>query len=117
MLKKAGLERASQGKGIPEYAGKDLQEVNQLLWSSTLKICLQQFNKSSKDIKYDIKSAKWKVCIACAMKQKTSATNVWIADKLNMGVPHGASRYVSEFRSEGHHKKKDYKQLIANMMD
>jgi hypothetical protein len=36
--------------------------------------------------------------LAALLKQKTSATNVWITRELDMGTPDEVSRYVSEFR-------------------
>ena len=54
--------------------------------------------------------------IAAALKLKTSATNVWIADAPNMGVSHAVSRYASIFRQEGHDQEVKFQRLIANIL-
>ncbi|MGB0743160.1 MAG: hypothetical protein ACPGSB_01420 [Opitutales bacterium] len=60
--------------------------------------------------------AKWKIMLAALLKQKTSATNVWIAGQLRMGVPEAVSRYVSEFKGNGSHETKEYRDLTAKVM-
>jgi hypothetical protein len=45
------------------------------------------------------------------MKTHTGVSNVWLARKLWMGVPHGVSRYVSQFEREGLYKKPPFKSL------
>ena len=62
-----------------------MREINEELWFRLLKKCLKHVNKSEKDIK----SADWKVMIAYALKEKTSAMNVWLTQNLNMGIPQG----------------------------
>jgi hypothetical protein len=52
-----------------------------------------------------------------AMKRKTSVTNVWLTQRLNMGVPQGVSRYVGVFRSAGGERKMAFKALIATITD
>jgi hypothetical protein len=41
------------------------------------------------------KGAPWKVAIADAMKRFTTASNPWLAQRLNMGSPFRLSRLVS----------------------
>jgi hypothetical protein len=49
------------------------------------------------------------------MKAHTGVSNIWLARKLSMGVPHGVSRYVSQFEREGLYKKPPFKSLIARI--
>ncbi|WP_162026448.1 MULTISPECIES: hypothetical protein [unclassified Lentimonas] len=69
----------------------------------------------SNDVATDIKSADWKILIAAVLKYKTSATNMWIADQLNMGVPHAVSRYTSTFKQNGTDHETPFQELIANI--
>jgi hypothetical protein len=56
---------------------------------------MKRLKKNQADIIEEIKSSDQKILIAAVLKCKTIATNVWIADKLNMGVPHVVSRYTA----------------------
>ena len=47
---------------------------------------------------------------------KTSATNVWITQQLNMGTPDAVSRYVSEFRTSVGDQKISFKELTTKVM-
>jgi hypothetical protein len=48
---------------------------------------LRKARKSRQEIGAAAKSAEWKVRIAREMKRRTTATNPWLAAKLNMGHP------------------------------
>jgi hypothetical protein len=74
-----------------------------------------RLKKTQADIIEEIKSADWKIVIAAALKCKTSATNVWIADKLNMGVPHAVSRYTGIFKQNEKDNDTPFLALIANI--
>lgn len=77
------------------FQGRDLREANELMWERTLEAGLGYFEKDQGDIAGDTKSAEWKVWIAAVLKKKTSAPNVWIARRLNMGVPQSVSRHTT----------------------
>ncbi|MGJ8654650.1 MAG: transposase [Opitutaceae bacterium] len=102
-------------KKVPRYDGATLQEANELRWELVLEQCLEALNKTPNDSAKDIKSADWKILIAAVLKCKTSATNVWIADQLNMGVPHAVSRYTSTFKQNGKDNETPFQELIANI--
>jgi len=102
-------------KKVPRYDGETLSEANQLRWELAMEQCMQALGKGAKDRHNDIKTAPWKIMIAAALKQKTSATNAWIANSLNMGVPHAVSRYVGIFKNSGDEKKTEFQMLIANI--
>jgi hypothetical protein len=76
---------------------------------------MKRLKKNQADIIEEIKSADWKILIAAVLKCKTIATNVWIADKLNMGVPHAVSRYTGIFKQNGKDNDKPFQELIANI--
>ncbi|WPJ97553.1 transposase [Coraliomargarita algicola] len=102
-------------KKVPRYDGATLQEANELRWELVLEQCMQTLNKTDDDATKEMKSADWKILIAAVLKCKTSASNVWIADQLNMGVPHAVSRYVGVFKQNGNHNEATFLQLIANI--
>lgn len=53
------------------------------------------FEKGEGDIGSGLKSAEWRVWIAAVQKKKTRPPNVWIARRLNMGVPQSVSRHTT----------------------
>lgn len=61
---------------------------------SALMHCLQ---KSAEDVFSDAKGATWKVAIAAEMKRRTTASNPWLSERLNMGSPFRLSRLVSQW--------------------
>jgi len=92
-----------------------LQEANELRWELLLNACMKLLKKTPADSMREIKSADWKILIAMVLKSKTTATNVWIAKKLNIAVPHAVSRYVGIFRQNKEDTKQAYLELIANI--
>ena len=103
-------------EAIPRYDGKSLREANELRWEMLLEKGLSAMGKDAKSITTDLKSANWKVMLATLLKQKSSATNVWITQQLNMGTPDAVSRYVSEFRTSGGDQKMSFKELTTKVM-
>jgi hypothetical protein len=103
-------------KAIPRYDGKDLREANELRWEMFLEKGLSALDKDAKAIAADLKSADWKVTLAALLKKKTSATNVWISQKLKMGAPDAVSRYVSEFRRNEGDQNESYKEPATKVM-
>ncbi|MBT5901430.1 MAG: transposase [Opitutaceae bacterium] len=79
--------------------GRESHELKELGWETTLTALLKKLVKSSEDISTGRKSADWKVAVAATMRTRTTATNRWLAEKLNMGAPDGVSRYVSEAKN------------------
>ena len=122
-FKKALLEEVEndteadhESEVVPRYDGENLREANELRWEILLDKGLAAMGQDANSILNDRKSAAWKVSLATLLKQKTSATNVWITKQLNMGTPDAVSRYVSEFRIAGGDKKTTFKELTTNVM-
>jgi hypothetical protein len=101
---------------VPRYDGENLREANELRWEMFLEKGLSALGKDAKSISADLKSAPWKVMLAALMKQKTSATNVWITGQLNMGTADAVSRYVSEYKQEQGNKERGFKELTTKVM-
>ena len=55
--------------------------------------------------------------VAAVLKGHTSATNVWIAQKMNMGIPQSVSQNVSKLRASGIDNSKMYQRLRRAMLD
>jgi len=91
--------------------GADLKEANEIRWDSMVNAYMQCLKKSEGDIATSKKAAYWKVMIAALMRERTSVSNVWLAQRLNMGVPQGVSRSVGLFIKNEGHKQKVYRIL------
>jgi REP element-mobilizing transposase RayT len=76
-----GLEKAGEAVGA-EYG-----ELKEAKWERVLVEELKRERKSLKNAAAERKASQWKVRIAGVLRQKTTATNGWIADQLCMGHP------------------------------
>ena len=61
------------------------------------------------------KSAADKVRLAAMMTQVTSASNIWLAQRLQMGVPGGVPQYVRRFRLRGGSIEVDLKTALSRI--
>ena len=68
------------------------RELARELWEERLAAYSTAVRKSAEDARADAKGAPWKVAVAAAMKAKTTASNPWLAQRLNMGSPFRLSR-------------------------
>ena len=78
---------------------------------------LAGLGKDARSIRDDLKSADWKVMLAAVMKQYTSATNVWITEQLNMGIPQIVSQNLGKFHQSGADAEKAYQDLIIRITE
>ena len=81
-------------------------------WEAILNRGLKILGKDIADITDERKSASWKVWIASVLKQRSSATNVWIARQLNMGVPQAVTIHVGSLDKVKLRKTKEYQNFI-----
>jgi REP element-mobilizing transposase RayT len=65
--------------------------------------CLE---KSVEEVSRDAKGATWKVAIAAEMKRRTTASNPWLSERLNMGSPFRLSRLVSKWNPTNAEEKR-----------
>ena len=77
-----------------DWGGEELRELNELSYEKLVKQQLKKRRKTKHHIGKDKKSALWKIAIARELRKRTSATNPWIAQRLNMGDPSNVSRNV-----------------------
>ena len=76
-------------------------EASELEWELLLERGLSVLGKHAANIREDLKSAAWIVMLAAVIKGHTSATNVWITEKLNMGISQAVSQNVGKFHAAG----------------
>ena len=88
--------KAALGQGRRMAAA--MQATREELWQDALTKLLRQGKRTPAAIGQERKTADWKVAIAAALKQRTTATNRWIGIALNMGGLHSVSRQVSAWR-------------------
>ena len=109
-------ERRKHARAL-RLEGKELRETNKLQWAAMLDRALCCLEKTKSDIENSLKSADWKVRIARELKRCSSASNVWIAEQLNMGVPQAVSMHTSRVMASDWQKDEGYQgflQLFEN---
>lgn len=110
LLQTEGLLKEGSMQAL-RLEGKELQEANELQWEELLQRGLDALGKSADDIHTSLKSADWKVWLAYELKKRTSATNVWIADHLNMGVPQAVTIHTGRLNLANLTKDPRYEQF------
>lgn len=91
-LKKMLIEKEKESA----WGGDDLAELREAKWERVLHEKLEQAGKTMDDAKKSPKSTEWKVKIAGALREYTTATNLWIADRLAMGHPSRVRNLIKE---------------------
>lgn len=97
--RKAVLKDLEQMTLAKDWGGPELRALNEMQWMEVLEKCLERLGKSPDDIQKDIKSADWKAAIAWWLRSRTSASNRWLGENLNMGVPAMVSRLAARMKS------------------
>jgi putative transposase len=62
------------------------------------------------------KSAPEKVQLAALLKQTTSVSNPWLAERLQMGRPGSVTQYVRRFRLRGGHEKRAFRASLSKVL-
>jgi putative transposase len=75
-----------------------LQVTRESLWQEELSCLLAKQGRTAQELATDQKSADWKAELAAIMKTRTTATNRWLGQQLNMGGLHAVSRQVSAWQ-------------------
>ena len=78
-----------------DWGGLDLKELNEMGYEELVEGWLRKHGKTQKHIDEDKKSANWKILLARELRKQTSATNPWIAQRLNMGHPSNVSHQIN----------------------
>jgi hypothetical protein len=73
-----------------------MTELREAKWEQFLEERLKREGKGLEDARKERKSAEWKVRVAGALRAQTTATNIWIADRLAMGHPSRVRNLIKE---------------------
>lgn len=82
----------------PIWTGRDYRDMHEVLWEERVISEMARLGKSEDDVFSDRKGAAWKTDIACILRMETSASNIWIARRLNMGHPNRVSMVLKAAR-------------------
>jgi hypothetical protein len=74
------------------------RELSMGRWEEKVAACLAALGKNAADVAAEAKGAGWKVAVAATVKGTTTASNPWLAQRLNMGSPFRLSRLVGDCR-------------------
>lgn len=85
-------------KGHLILEGEELKELNRLQWQHRLLKSLKVLKKNTKDIETSQKSAPWKLAIAADLKRKSSASNQWLSEHLQMGTQKSVSAICGQYQ-------------------
>jgi len=94
--KKALAKELNQQHTNVDWEGSDLKELKEAQWETVFAQELKRHKKQQADIDADPKGAEWKAKIARLLRAKTTATNPWIAERLNMGHPSRITNLLRE---------------------
>lgn len=97
-----GADRAAHLEARAELWEKKLQTA-----ATALEISLQKLPSP--------RSAPDKVALAALLKQTTSVTNAWLAERLQMGQPASVSQYVRRFRLAGETEKRGFRSALSKV--
>lgn len=76
------------------------QEIKRQAWEALFSRGLKALGRKEGELTEGIKSAAWKVALAVFLKERTQASNPWLARRLGMVRPGYVSRLVSASRRE-----------------
>ncbi len=76
------------------------REIQAVRWESRLQQALRVLGRTEGDLDHGPKSARWKVALATYLKEISSASNPWLAERLGFGRPAYTSRLVSAMRHQ-----------------
>jgi hypothetical protein len=118
---RAELKKGLQGTGGTrsrfELLGADgtaLREARAALWEEKLTLAAKALGLSLKKLP-EQRSAPDKVALASLMKQTTSVSNGWLAERLQMGQPASVSQYVRRFRLAGGPATRRYREALSRV--
>ncbi len=92
---KSMLKEHQELVGQGRRMAADLQATREALWQEELASLLRRLRRPAEDLAKTSKSADWKVAVAATLKARTTVTNRWLGQALNMGGLHEVSRQVS----------------------
>lgn len=85
---------ADEHPGV-DWEGVDMKALNQSKWERLVVREMKKLKKTNKDAATDLKGAAWKVKIAKLLRRTTTVSNVWLAERLQMGHPNRVSNAIN----------------------
>lgn len=83
-----------------DWEGLDLRELHEGKWEALVSMELKKRNKTQKHIEGEPKGIPWKTEIARVLRRQTTASNPWLAQRLNMGHPSRVSALLRNTQQE-----------------
>ncbi len=80
------------------WENQGAREIREQEWEGLLMRALKVLNRNIADLAKGKKSEQWKIAVLCLLKEKTQASNPWLAERLAIGRPAYVSRLVSAAR-------------------
>ena len=96
--KKALATDLTQNSDASDWEGVDLKQLNQTRWEQLVNEEMTRLGKTQADLSSSIKGALWKVEIAVKLRELSTASNPWIAERLQMGHPNYVSNLIRAFQ-------------------
>lgn len=92
---KENQELVGQGRRM----AAELQQTREALWQEELTALLAKVGWAPADLATDKKSAPWKIALA-VLKSRSTVTNCWLGENLNIGGLHEVCRQVSAWQRQ-----------------
>jgi REP element-mobilizing transposase RayT len=83
--------------GSASIVAAGLTEAREAGWKEECEGYLRRLGRTTRDVKREGKSVAWKLAVAAAMKARTTVTNRWLAEHLEMGNMYEVSRKVAHW--------------------
>lgn len=77
------------------WEDKGAREIREQAWEALVVWALRALNRAESELKEGHKSAPWKVAVAAFMKERSQASNPWLARRLRFGRAKYVSRLVA----------------------
>lgn len=90
LIQKHGLNAEVRAWGSPGATAMGAQK-----WSLQVECCLKLLRRNDHELSIGPKSARWKVAVATFLKERSQASNSWLAQRLHFDRPVYLSRLVS----------------------
>ena len=103
-------EKVKQGK-VQASVEAQLELVNEDC-QQLLKSGLKALDKTDADLETNMKSVRWKLALACWIKEQKPIKNKDLSEQLNMGHPATMSNHITAYRQTGQKGCEYYSKLV-----
>lgn len=99
-FKKEVVREHREAAAALKQGDRETADLAEAVRQDALGAALQCLGKTRADLIRESKSVPWKVALAAALKSRTTATNRWLGENLNLGVLHEVSRKISRWNKQ-----------------